>query len=109
MATRKRPLSADAKQPARKQERLPPGQRGVQRATKEQLDDDSSPARGDEPTAWERGLQERLPPRGVGSQHNQGDDKEARTVRDEVPEDVGPAPSTIAQAGGARGPGKPAR
>jgi hypothetical protein len=103
MATKTRPRSAGVKQPDRTNERLPPGNRSEQRATREQLDDDPHPARADEPTAWERELQEQLPPRGAGSQHNQGDDKDPQTVRDEVPEDVVPEPEVVTQAGGPRG------
>ena len=106
MATRTRPRSAEAKQPDRKSEILPPGNRSEQRATREQLDNDPHPAREDEPTAWERELQEQLPPRGAGSQRNQGDEKEPHTVRDEVPEDLAPEPEVVTQAGGPRGPSK---
>jgi hypothetical protein len=106
MATKTKPTGADTKQPDPKHEPVPPGNRSVQRATKEQLDDDPHPARADEPTAWERELQERLPPRGAGSQQNQGEDKEPTTVRDEVADDVAPEPELVAQGGGPRGPSK---
>jgi hypothetical protein len=51
----------------------PPATRAEQRDTAEQLENDCSPADG--PLAWERGEQEKLPPRGEGSQHNQGDER----------------------------------
>jgi hypothetical protein len=107
MATKTKPRSAEAKQPDRKEEPLPPMSRGVQRATKTQLDDDPHPARDDEPTAWERQLQENLPPRGAGSQHNQGEDKQPERVRDEVPEESAPEPVIAVHGGGPRGPSRP--
>jgi hypothetical protein len=51
-----------------------PGTRAEQRDTDEQLV--SAHARGDDATAFERDEQEKLPPRGQGSQHNQGLNKE---------------------------------
>ena len=47
-----------------------PGTRAEQRDTDEQLV--SAQASGDDATAFERDEQEKLPPRGQGSQHNQG-------------------------------------
>lgn len=96
----------EPKMPDRRSENPPPGSRAVQRDSRTQLEEDGHPARPDEPTAWERELQDRLPPRGDGSQHNQGEDKATQTVHDEVAEDRGPAPSTIAHTGGTRGPNK---
>jgi hypothetical protein len=92
--------------PDKRTEKMPPGSRAVQRDSRTQLEEDAHPARHDEPTAWERELQDRLPPRGDGSRHNQGEDREPATVRDEVAEDLGPAPSTIEQMGGNKGPSK---
>ena len=53
-----------------------PGTRAEQRDTDEQLA--SVPDGGDDATAFEREEQENLPPRGEGSQHNQGMDKGPR-------------------------------
>jgi hypothetical protein len=97
---------SDAKTPDRQVENMPPGSRAVQRDSRTQLEGDRHSSRPDTATAWERELQERLPPRGDGSQHNQGEDKGPRTVRDEVADDVAPSPSTIDQTGGMRGPTK---
>ena len=47
-----------------------PGMRAEQRDTDEQLV--SAHSSGDDATAFERDEQEKLPPRGQGSQHNQG-------------------------------------
>jgi hypothetical protein len=109
MATKKtrpnRP-GAEIEMPDRQSENLPPGSRSVQRDSRTQLEEGRQPARAEDPTAWERQLQNRLPPRGDGSQHNQGEDKDPRTINDEEVEDRGPAASTISQTGGTRGPGK---
>jgi hypothetical protein len=50
-----------------------PGTRAEQRDTDEQLA--TAAGHGDPATAWEREEQEKLPPRGAGNQHNQGEDK----------------------------------
>lgn len=51
-----------------------PGTRAAQRDTTPQLE---SGHRSDDPALeWERGEQEKLPPRGTGNQHNQGRDHE---------------------------------
>jgi hypothetical protein len=92
--------------PDRHSEKLPPGSRSVQRDSRTQLEEDRHPARPDEPTAWERDLQDRLPPRGGGSQHNQGENKETATVEDEITEDRAPAATTVPHTGGTRGPSK---
>jgi hypothetical protein len=73
-----------------------PGTRATQRDTDEQL----APAQaGDEATAWEREEQEHLPPRGAGSQHNQGEEKgpliHAAESRTESPADEEIAPEEI--------------
>lgn len=93
----------ETKTPSRTDEPLPPRDRAEQRDTAEQLRDDPHPARPDEPTAWERELQERLPPRGEGSQRDEPVEKptaepEART------EDTGPVLTGAVQTGGPRGP-----
>ena len=49
-----------------------PGTRAEQRDTDEQL---AAAEAGDDATAFEREEQEHLPPRGEGSQHNQGTNK----------------------------------
>lgn len=104
--TRSNRPGAPVKMPDRLAENMPSGSRSVQRDSRTQLEEDRHPARPDEPTAWERDLQNRLPPRGDGSQHNQGEDKERRTIEDELAEDRGPAASTISHTGGTRGPSK---
>jgi hypothetical protein len=109
MATKKnRPdrSGAGVKMPDPQADNLPPGSRSVQRDSRTQLEEDRHPAREDEATAWERELQNRLPPRGDGSRHNQGEDKDTRTISEDVAEDRGPAASLIAQMGGTRGPNK---
>jgi hypothetical protein len=106
MARKRTRAQSGVKMPDRKAENMPPGSRAVQRDSRTQIEGDRPPSRHDEATAWERELQERLPPRGGGSQHNQGEDRGQSTVRDEVADDVGPAPSTIDQTGGMRGPSK---
>ena len=84
-----------------------PGTRAVQRSTAAQLED-HDPG-GDPATEWERSEQDKLPPRGAGSQHNQGDDREPTVA--EVGEDALEAPDVPAdnsrdglQLGGDRGP-----
>jgi hypothetical protein len=77
-----------------------PGTRAEQRDTDEQL----APTRGsdDEALAWEREEQEKLPPRGAGSQRNQGQDKGPR-LHETAPRAESPAdeePSTVAAAAG---------
>ena len=85
-----------------------PGSRAIQRDTSEQLN--SSPEGGDPATEFERAEQMNLPPRGTGSQQNQGADH-GPTV-DEVSQpspdrsadarDLGPEPGL--HSGGTRGP-----
>jgi hypothetical protein len=91
-----------------------PGTRAEQRDTEEQLE--SAHSSGDDALAWERDEQEKLPPRGLGSQHNQGNDKgprlhesvpRAESPADEEPAAIGaPAGSPAAEfhSGGTRGP-----
>ena len=92
-----------------------PGTRAEQRDTDEQLSTRTSP--GDDATAWEREEQEKLPPRGAGSVHNQGEDKgpslheaaprtESRVDEDTRPIPLGPAGTPAAEfhSGGTRGP-----
>ncbi len=84
-----------------------PGSRAIQRDTSEQLD---ATRGGDPATEFERSEQTHLPPRGTGSQHNQGEDHGPTVV--EVPEpspdrsadarDLGPEPGL--HSGGTRGP-----
>ena len=64
--------------------------------------DDSGP---DPAIAWERDEQERLPPRGAGSQHNQGEEKEpiVAEVKAFAEEDAAEAPGDGLQLGGTRG------
>jgi len=45
------------------------------------------------PTDWEREEQEKLPPRGDGSQHNQGDKKKEKPP--EPPQPVEPSPDVF--------------
>lgn len=91
-----------------------PGTRAEQRDTDEQLA--AADARGDAATAFERDEQEKLPPRGQGSQHNQGLSKGPRLhetaprtespVEEEVREIRAPAGTPAAEfhSGGTRGP-----
>ena len=85
-----------------------PGTRAIQRDTQAQLS--ATPERTDDPALeWERSEQERLPPRGTGSVHNQGEDH--GPVLAEAPEpnpdrsadarDLGPKPGL--HSGGTRG------
>jgi hypothetical protein len=95
-----------------------PGTRAMQRDTDEQL---SPTAEGDAATRWEREQQENLPPRGEGSQHNQGDDKgptlhdgstrvESAADEEIAPEeirtlhDAAGTPAAEFHSGGSRGP-----
>jgi hypothetical protein len=86
----------------------PPGSRAIQRDTSEQLE--SAPAGGDPATEFERSEQTHLPPRGTGSQHNQGADhgptvaevKQPSPDRSADARDLGPEPGL--QSGGTRGP-----
>jgi hypothetical protein len=109
--TRTTRKTVDDRTPDRQAEAEPPGSRATQRGTESQLRDDRSGARPEEPTAWERTLQDELPPRGQGSQHNQGEDRQPETVGDagDAAEDEGAAAeaTTPAQAGGPRGPSTP--
>jgi hypothetical protein len=85
-----------------------PGSRALQRDTSEQLA--SSPQDGDPATEFERSEQAHLPPRGTGSQHNQGPDhgptvgevKQPSPDRSADARDLGPEPGL--QSGGTRGP-----
>jgi len=85
-----------------------PGTRALQRDTATQLDDAQSG--GDPATRWEREEQDHLPPRGVGSIHNQGDDHgptvaeapEITPERSADARDIGPEPGL--HSGGTRGP-----
>lgn len=91
-----------------------PGTRAEQRDTDEQLT--PAPTSGDVALAWEREEQEKLPPRGAGSQHNQGPEKgptlHESTPRapspfsEEVSVDRAPAGTPAAEfhSGGTRGP-----
>jgi hypothetical protein len=85
-----------------------PGSRAIQRDTTEQLD--ASPEGRDRATEFERTEQTHLPPRGTGSQHNQGEDhgptvaevKQPSPDRSADARDLGPEPGL--QSGGTRGP-----
>jgi len=91
-----------------------PGTRAEQRDTDEQLA--AAGASGDTATAFERDEQEKLPPRGAGSQHNQGRSKGPRLnetaprteslVEEEVKGIRAPAGTPAAEfhSGGTRGP-----
>jgi hypothetical protein len=93
-----------------------PGTRAEQRDTDEQLA--AAPEAGDDATAFERDEQENLPPRGEGSQHNQGMDRSPRLretaprVESTVDEEAGtvraPAGTPAAEfhSGGTRGPSR---
>jgi hypothetical protein len=84
-----------------------PGGRAEQRGTAEQLDSAAAP--GDPAVDWERDEQERLPPRGAGSQANQGTGKPTSAGRaDEKPVDDSSAPGSSEgeQSGGTRGPSR---
>jgi hypothetical protein len=104
--------TVDDRSPRRQVENLPPGSRATQRGTESQIQDDPHPARPDEPTAWERELQEELPPRGEGSQQNQGEDRMQETVasvgdRDADDRAAGePEMVGALQTGGPRAPSK---
>ena len=64
--------------------------------------DDGGP---DPAIAWERDEQERLPPRGAGSQHNQGEEKNpiVEEVKAFAGEEADDAPGDGLQLGGTRG------
>ncbi len=91
-----------------------PGTRAEQRDTEEQLA--AADARGGAATAFERDEQENLPPRGAGSQYNQGMSKGPRlheatprtesAVEEEVRSIGAPAGTPAAEfhSGGTRGP-----
>jgi hypothetical protein len=77
-----------------------PGTRSTQRGTANQLD--SGYAAG-----WELEQQERLPPRGQGSIHNQGDDHGTTIAQDQGRSEAAPAPGGNEEglhSGGTRGP-----
>lgn len=81
-----------------------PGTRAEQRGTSEQL---GGVAVADDPAiSWEREEQDRLPPRGEGSQHNQGEEKQAIVA--EVPPEAAADDADVdrdgLQLGGTRGP-----
>jgi hypothetical protein len=76
-----------------------PGTRAEQRDTEEQLE--SAETRGDTATAFEREEQDKLPPRGAGSQRNQGPDK-GPTLHETEPRAESPADEDL------RGTGAPA-
>ena len=81
-----------------------PGTRAAQRDTDEQLS--TGRTGDDEALAWERDEQEKLPPRGDGSQHNQGEDK-GPTLHETSPRVEDPTSVNAAvplQSGGSRGP-----
>jgi len=86
----------------------PPGTRAEQRDTEEQLE--TGHGTTDEAFAWEREEQEKLPPRGEGSQHNQGADA-GPTVASGSPrgEDVPTIAPPGLQSGGTRGPSNQGR
>jgi hypothetical protein len=87
----------------------PPGTRAEQRDTEAQLE--TGHATLDAALAWEREEQEKLPPRGQGSQHNQGADA-GPTVASGSPRSED-ATATSAppglQSGGTRGPSNQGR
>ena len=81
-----------------------PGTRSEQRDTDEQLAMGHST--DDEALSWERDEQENLPPRGEGSQHNQGGDK-GPTLHETTPrkdDPMPPVPPGEFHMGGTRGP-----
>ena len=86
----------------------PPGARAEQRDTEEQLE--TARATTDEALSWEREEQEKLPPRGQGSQHNQGADA-GPTVVSGSPrsEDAPVAVPPGLHSGGTRGPSNQGR
>jgi hypothetical protein len=81
-----------------------PGTRAEQRDTDEQITPTS--ASGDQALAWERDEQEKLPPRGAGSQHNQGEDKgpTLHAGPPRVEEPLASVPPAGLHTGGTRGP-----
>jgi hypothetical protein len=89
-----------------------PGTRSSQRGTVAQLEREEPG--GDPAVEWERSEQDKLPPRGAGSQRNQGDDKEPTVA--EVGEDAVAGPDIPAatsdaglQLGGDKGPSNQGR
>jgi hypothetical protein len=93
-----------------------PGTRAEQRGTIDQLE--AAPEHTDDPAVeWERSEQVRLPPRGEGSQHNQGEARvpaiadlglhEEPRAREESPAALTVVPGL--QSGGTRGPSNQGR
>jgi hypothetical protein len=84
-----------------------PGHRAEQRDTAEQLRGSEGPG-AEQPLGWQWSEQERLPPRGVGSQQNQGEDKQTTVARSGVAEPEGPVAQGATppglHTGGTRGP-----
>src|SRR5687768_17726973 len=82
-----------------------PGHRAEQRDTAEQLREREGEG-ADQPLGWQWSEQERLPPRGEGSQQNQGEDKQ--TARAQAGEPEGPVAQGVTppgmHTGGTRGP-----
>ena len=93
-----------------------PGHRAEQRDTEEQLRERVPPAGvegiggegegADQPLGWQWSEQERLPPRGEGSQQNQGEDRQTTPAQASEPE--GPVAQGVTppgmHTGGTRGP-----
>src|SRR5437867_10354610 len=77
----------------------PPGGRAEQRDTAEQLQQ-ATPVAPDPAVEWERDEQELLPPRGTGSQDNQGGNRYAGP-RPEGPGDEAPPPAEPRRRGSA--------
>lgn len=88
----------------------PPGSRASQRSTEEQLAAPEPSAVSDPAVEWERSEQDKLPPRGQGSQQNQGEERGPMIGEGATgPADVGGsvatgAPAPGLQSGGTRGP-----
>ena len=84
-----------------------PGHRAEQRDTEEQLREREGEG-AEKPLGWQWSEQERLPPRGEGSQQNQGEDKQRTDVRSQAGEPEGPVAAGVTPAGmhtgGTRGP-----
>ena len=67
----------------------PPATRSDPRGTVAQIDDAPPSGAEDDPAlAWERDLQKELPPRGMGSQRNQGEGRHTPTVAEVGPEEA---------------------
>jgi hypothetical protein len=82
-----------------------PGTRAGQRGTAEQL---AGTAVLDDPAVeWERSEQDKLPPRGTGSQHNQGDEAAPAVEEPEAAPAV--TDDTGLQQGGNKGPSNEGR